>query len=365
MKAKTGLLLLGYLLILGMVAINGCGNSASSTTTTTVNIPLSAARSGAILARGGSVFGTTVNQMTGAGNIGVAMINSIRAAGAAQPPESFFAIDLSTLEGDNVYIPLTSEAVSGNMALYLRQLDRSGRPVNGSAIFAGRKIAIMGTYEVRDLMTGEPGVFVPQMEAGKNSFTMEVGAAVAAGQDPYASAECFRPIRTLADYNAWASDWFGMQDSVKDIFLSTPQADLNTEGIGTIEGKMVFSRNLSGTISILLTTKSSTDSGPMPGTYSNSGVITIPGGTMNVTASLVFVGSEINGGFDLVTFEGISLSGVTTPDGLRVSGTMDPYVGLGQGIISNEALETIGTYEFDATGGKLYLTGSAVQPFSY
>ena len=121
---------------------------------------------------------------------------------------------------------------------------------------------------------------------------------------------------------------------------------------------MVFSKNATGSISVKLATKSETDSGPLGGTYVNTGVMTVPGGTINVSAALVFAGTPLQ-------FQEIAINGISSPEGYRISCHTDPATGIGSGYISSEVGESIGTFEFGATGGNFYPVTGEVETYTY
>lgn len=355
----------------------GCGSSTTTdTTTTTVSATttttlagasaLDAAKTGSIIASGGSFMGESVTALSASGGASGASLGSIRIMTGDGPPDSFFTVNLAAQEGDDVYINVTGEAVSGNMTPYMRQLTAAGLPVNGAAIFSGKKIAKLGTFEVRDMFGGSPGSGMPAgMAEGINTFTNEVMASLLAGQNPYNSSECFQSITTLADYQVWVSNWMGLNNFLSTftgatgITICTPEPDLATEGVGSMEIKMVFSKNVTGEIAIRISTKSTTDSGPLAGTYSGIGTLLVPEGTMETTLAMTFYGTNP------ASLEGISLTGVTTPDGFTISCNMDPFTGIGSGRISGEAGTSLATFEFTSSGGTFYPVGGTADSYSY
>lgn len=387
-KRKNWSLVVGILFVICylsfVIFVTGCGTTSSSattttttttttTSTTTTTVPrlyVNAAKGAGIIASGSSSIGQSATAIgSAAGNTpsssSIDRFQALVISALSGPPDGFF----TSVLGADGYISLTAEAVNGNMTPSMRMYTLNHQLINNE-FMAGKKTAVLGTVEVRDIMSGSPGVPTPGLQAGIQSFITKFISAQTAGQNPYSSSEVFSQNLThLAEYIAWCQMYPTMESMLGSyagppysVHLTTPETS-SGDRIGSMECKMAFSNNITGEIIVLIKCDVEGGGKPIAGNYSGTGLLSLPGGsTLDATAVMTFVPAPGND----ISLEGIVITGTITPEGNTLYVHINPMLGnAGSGLLSTEAGTRIGTMEFTASGGYLYLDSGTREAFSY
>jgi len=353
------------LLVIGIVSLGfllGCGQSNETTTTTTstttttvvtiTSTQVNAAKTGVLLASGGSSMG--VSAATVGSSAGKSVALSVKSSQAG-PPDSFFTVDL--LNSADGYLQPTTEAVRGNMTPYLKLYSKSGQGIYG-AFLSGKTIAKFITVEVQSIFSSSPGSPPP-------GITEEVSYYISrylAAQDPFGDPTIFRQISTEADYLCWAFIFPSMEAGVNShpglpahVYFTTPEANDDFK-IGSMECKMVFSKAATGELSLFLPT--APGGKPISGTYGGSGELATPAGSMKVTLFMTF---SADGPPTSVTFLGTTEA---TPK-CTVIVYMNPATMSATGEVFDSSGTKIGTLEGSAAGGGKVYIGATSEAFSF
>ena len=394
MSKKFGLgICLGFsILVLGFATLSlGCGGSTTAATTTTTTAATTstttATTTSTTTSTAAATTTTTSTTSTTAAEPEESQVNSIKIAStvafggsnvssastgisgalasnpmasavfaeaaSSGPPDSFNDNILTgTASLDGFVSALTAGQSIGFITPYIRLKTRNGNIVAGSYL-NGKKIAILGTVEVTDMMNSSPGEDIPGMQAGIMSFIGLFSAEVAALNDPYANNQLFEQITTINEYMAWTSIWPTIEASLLDdpqlivpanINLTTPEAEINDQ-IGSMETKMVFA-NDGG--SIIFGIPWAVDGGPEDGSTSGTGNITIFGITMEAELGMTF-SNKIPTNLTIV-------GTIPANSNIVTVAMSDPTTGAGTGaLISGET--TIATIEVTSSGWTAYFAG--------
>ncbi len=347
---------LAFVVILAVFFI-GCGTSGTSTTTTTtttLSSEVNTAKAGAIIGSGSVTAGNTAGGIGTAAGTTVAASSIIQSVGAfdSGPPNSFFTANIRTGSASvDGYVEGTSEAAGGNVVPYIRMYSQGGDLIAGTFL-NNKKIATLEGVTVQAFMNQTASQ--AQIQTAFQTFAI----SFLSSSDPYNDDNLFTQINTYADYMAWAFIYPGMGAAVgQGVTFTTPEATTANK-IGSMECKMVFQNNISG--NLIVNIPVSTEGQPLDGTASGTGTLTTTGTpiiTLEATASMLFANGDPSS---------ITISGTTVPEGNLLSVTMDPFTGIGTGILSDESSTTLGTFETTATGGTFYpADGSAAQDFAF
>lgn len=341
----------------------GCGQQTTTTTTVTIaSAQVDAAKTGVLLASGGASVGTSA---TGVGSAANVTLMSVKATQSG-PPDSFFVSLLTGTASIDGYLSPTSESVGGNMTPYMRLKTKGGSLVNG-AFLSNKKIAKMITVEVQAMMSaGEhqmPQGITAEVE---NYVSRYVTAYKNSGVHPFNDQTIFRAVSTEADYMAWMFMYPGSMESgmssmaqqynpgaPSHVYTTTPEASTNDK-IGAMEMKMVFSKSATG--EIVLSVNTEPGGKPVTGTYSGTGTLTTPAGSMETTLSMGF---STDGPPTSVTLTGTTES---TP-AYTVKVYMCPMTMTATGEIFSGGTR-IGTLEGSPAGGRVYI-GTSTEAFSF
>lgn len=361
--------LFSALLVLSVASLGflmyGCGGGTTTetatTTTTTVTLSsaqVDAAKTGVLLANGGSSMGVSAAAVgTAAGtNIKTSSVRSFNGA----PPSGFFTENLLT--SPDGYMRVTTEAAGGNMTPYLKLYTVGSDAIYGTFL-NGKMIAKFITVEVQTLFSSGPDTAPPGITEEVSYYISRYLTAYHALGDnhPFTDGTIFRQINTMADYLAWAFMFPSMEAGVNShmppgpyIYFVTPEV-IASNKIGAMECKMVFSKNITGEVKVLISTEP--EGKPVAGSYSGSGKLTTPRGTLEATITLTH---STSGPPTAVTIIGTTES---TP-AYTVLVYMNPATGTATGEVRDSSGTKIGTLEGSAAGGKVYI-GSTSETFTF
>jgi hypothetical protein len=350
-------ILIGAVLLFSLgFMLFGCGSQNSTTTTTTTTtlpiaaVEVSTAKTGVLLAGGGSTAGSSASGVSSA--TGSTVTFSVKAQEAG-PPDTFFTYDLST-STDGWLSPVTREAMGGNMRPYMR-LRTVGGDIIANAFLTGKKIADLSPCTVELMMNGTPGTPPVGINTGITSFVTKFVA------DP-ADPSLYINVRYMADYIAWAFMYPSMESGMAShghplpagAHLTTPEAGANDK-IGTMDMRMVFSSFATGEVIISVPTEPG--GRPNSGTYSGFGTLEASGVRLNSTVTMQFGASGPP--------SGVTITGTDEITGNTVVVSFYPATMTGSGTLYNSTGTLIGTFEGSSSGGIYYKAGGSAEAFTF
>lgn len=367
-------------LVFGLFAfIWGCGQSNPVTTTTTTTTTtstttstvltayVSAAKAGALVANGSSNLGSSAVSI-GQASATVPTVQSLSVKGVkiCAPPSTFFTQNLAA--STTGYLTMT-DVGGGNVTPSMRMYTKNGDVIKGT-IISEKTLAKFGTVDVQAMISGGEGIPIPGMMEGIQSFILGVSSEVAQQKTTaqiYANTTLYdHSLTTFAEYIAWVNIWptieVGQAQQLQPlgVHFTNPQPTINDK-IGSMECLMVFSKSATGEIAVLIGCDPSGDGKPVAGSYSGTGNLLIPNGTLEAAATLKFIPFGAND----ISIESVTIGGTLKPSNYTLSITMNPISGTGTGIMSSEANVTIATMEVTALGGTIYFTSGQTEPFSF
>ena len=342
------------------VATTTTTTTTSTSTTTTLADQLTVAKAVSVVGVGSAVGGNS--SMMGGTSASALSSQAIKAFSGSAPPTFLYQYDIMngplSIEG---YIPVTSETIGGSMNVAFRMKNNSGEVISGN-LFANKKVAKIGSYStygvLMELMEGQPSL------AFSSAFLGWVAACSSEGSAAFNNSSYFMQITSEGEYMCWATTYATMESALREHFslpswlhLTTPESSAS-DALGAIDNRMSFTGYVTGEINVVVDVDP-TRSSPLPGTYEATSVLTFEGGTLQMTARLIFINPG-NG----VEFAGCLMSGIASPGGETFYANMNPDNLGGFGILSSEA-GTIGTFEATQTGGNYYPVSGSKETFSF